>query len=400
MANKDLNKGKKVLLAATLINLMTGMMYTWSIISKALKDTYYWSSKQASLPYTIFTITFPIAMVLFASFQDKKGPRVTATLGCIIIGLGFILSGIFLNPFIILITIGVFVGMGVGIINIATLPTAIKWFHPSMKGKINGIVVSGVGLSAVFYSPLANFFIDSFGIPRTLIFIGLIVLIPSIGFATVLSNPIQDYSFEDNKIKNTHRFSKDINWKQMIKSKEFYKLWLMFGLSSSAGLMVISHITNIADIQARWKVGFILVMIISGFNSLGRILGGVLSDALGRLEIMRYLFIVQAISMIFFRYATNIPIMVICSAVTGLCYGAGFAVFPATIGDYYGNKNFGLNYGILFTSWGLGGLVGPMTGATIFDAFGNYNMAFIIGILLLSICLFTTFTFRKDKIYK
>lgn len=400
MEIKDLNKGKKVVLAATMINIMTGMMYTWSIVSKALKDTYYWSSKQASLPYTIFTITFPIAMVIFASFQDKKGPRTTATLGCIMIGFGFILSGIFLNPFIMLVTIGVFVGMGVGIINIATLPTAIKWFHPSMKGKINGIVVSGVGLSAVFYSPLANLFIDSFGIPRTLIFIGLIVLIPTIGFSNVLSNPIQDYSFEDNKIKNTNRFSKDINWKQMIRSKEFYKIWLMFGLSSSAGLMIISHITNIADIQASWKVGFILVMIISGFNSLGRILGGVLSDALGRLEIMRYLFIVQVICMILFRYATNIPIMVICSAITGLCYGASFAVFPATIGDYYGNKNFGLNYGILFTSWGLGGLVGPMTGATIFDAFGNYNMAFIIGIFLLSICLFTTLTFRKDKIYK
>ena len=169
----------------------------------------------------------------------------------------------------------------------------------------------------------------------------------------------------------------------------------MLGLSSSAGLMVISHIANISRVQIGWQAGFVLVMLVSLFNSFGRILGGSISDKMGRLELMRYLFIIQGINMILFRNATSVPLMVVTTAITGLCYGAGFSVFPATIGDYYGTKYFGHNYGILFTGWGLGGIIGPMTGAAIFDKVSNYQSAFLISTILLFIATLITFTFKK-----
>ncbi|MGM0396178.1 MAG: L-lactate MFS transporter [Bacillota bacterium] len=389
------NKGRQVVIAAALINFMTGMMYAWSIISKALVESHGWSSKEASLPYTVFTVAFPLAMVVFGKFQDAKGPRISGLLGSILVGSGFILSGLMLNPLIMLLTIGVMAGAGVGIITISTAPPAIKWFHPSMKGKITGIVVAGVGLSAVLYSPLGAFLVGAVGVARTLVYIGILVLSTTLFLAWRLENPPEGYDFDGFKAKPDYIYSRDIEWREMLRTSEFYKLWLMLGLSSSAGLMVISHISSIAKIQAGWQAGFVLVMVISVFNSSGRIIGGVLSDRMGRINTMRVLFLIQASNMILFRNANAIPVMLVAAAVAGLCYGAGFSVFPAAVGDYYGTKHFGFNYGLLFSGWGLGGIIGPMTGAAIYDSTGAYGPAFLVSFGLLIVSFLITLTFKK-----
>lgn len=397
MKNKDTSLGKRVLIAATLINFFTGIMYAWSLVSKALVEYNGWSSKEASFPYTIFTIAFPIAMVVFGKFQDDKGPRISALIGTSLVGLGFILAGLFLSPPVMVLTIGIMVGAGIGMITISTTPPVMKWFHPSMKGKVTGIVVSGVGLSALLYSPLASFLITRVGVSKTLIYIGLLVLLTSLGLSTRLSNPPHTHNFGDFKAKEDYLVSKDLHWEKMLKTKEFYMLWLMIGLSSSAGLLVIAHISNIGQLQVGWDAGFVLVMVLAVFNSLGRIIGGYLSDKIGRVNTLRLLFTLQAFNMLIFRTATTIPIMLVASSMAGFCYGAGFSVFPAAIGDLYGMKHFGLNYGLLFTGWGLGGIIGPLTGAAVFDASGNYSNAFVISFILLLISIFITIIFNLGK---
>lgn len=389
------NKGKVVVLSATLINFMTGMMYAWSILSKTLVEQLNWTSKEASLPYTVFTVIFPLAMVFFGKFQDLKGPRITGIIGSIFVGMGFIISGLLLNPLALLFSIGTVTAIGIGMITISTAPPAIKWFHPSMKGKITGIVVAGVGMSAVLYSPLATYLLSVVSLEMTFILMGTLVLMTSVYLSTKLENPPVGYKFDVSRVSKDYVESKDLPWRDMLKTSEFYKFWLMLGLSSSAGLMVISHISNISRVQIGWQAGFVLVMLVSLFNSLGRILGGSISDKMGRLELMRYLFIIQGINMILFKNATGIPLMVVTTAITGLCYGAGFSVFPAAIGDNYGTKYFGHNYGLLFTGWGLGGIIGPMTGAVIFDRVSNYQNAFLISTILLFIATLITFTFKK-----
>ena len=395
MKTNNENRGKQVLIAATLINFFTGMMYAWSLISKALAENHGWSSKEASLPYTVFTIAFPIAMIVFGKFQDEKGPKVSALLGSSLVGASFILSGLFLNPIAMLLTIGLMAGTGVGIITISTTPPAMKWFHPSMKGRVTGIVVSGVGLSALLYSPMASFLIGRFGVSQTLIYIGILVLLTALGLSTRLSNPPETHNFNDFKAKDDYVVSRDFKWREMLKSSKFYMLWIMLGLSSSAGLMVISHISNIAQVQTDWSAGFILVMIIAVFNSLGRIIGGNISDKIGRINTLRFLFILQALNMVVFRNASIVPVMIVTASIAGFCYGAGFSVFPAAIGDLYGTKYFGLNYGLLFSGWGLGGILGPLTGAAVFDASGDYANAFVISFMLLLVAILITFIFTR-----
>lgn len=152
-----------VLGAATGINLVSGILYIWGVISKSLVDQLNWTSKQASLPYTLATISFVIGMVIFGKIQDNKGPRLVATIGGILMGSGIILSGLITSPMMMVVSMGIIAGCGIGTLNVATTPPTVKWFPPEKKGMITGIVVGGVSVSSMIYSPLANYLIHTWG---------------------------------------------------------------------------------------------------------------------------------------------------------------------------------------------------------------------------------------------
>ena len=144
---KDYSQHRVLWIAVTL-NFISGLIYMWSVISRALIEEHGFSSKQASLPYTAFTISFVIAMVVFGKLQDAKGPRLTVSLGVVLMGSGLILSGLFMSPTSLVVTMGIITGTGIGIINASTSPPVVKWYPPEKKGKVLGIVVAGAGLSS------------------------------------------------------------------------------------------------------------------------------------------------------------------------------------------------------------------------------------------------------------
>ena len=388
------------------INLIIGILYILSIISKALVNDLHWSSKQASLPYTFVTVVFVIAMAVFGKLQDLKGPRITATVASIMMGCGIILSGMFISPVMLVITFGIIAGAGIGTANVSTVPPAVKWFPPGKKGMVTGISVAGIGISAVVYSPISNALLHSVGISKTFIYLGIGALVLMVILSRFLVNPPAGYTPASTGLKNKAASSaadppaKDLGLRDIIRKSSFYRLWIMFAASSSAGLMVIAHAAKIADVQISWQGGFYLVILLSVFNAAGRILGGTVSDKIGRINLMRIIFGLQAVNMLLFTFYSNIALLAAGIAVAGLCYGASFSVFPATIIDLYGIKYFGTNYGVIMTAWGFGGIVGPMMAAAVFDASGNYDLAYIISGTLLILTLLITFTFRKVKAVK
>jgi MFS family permease len=386
------------------INLIIGILYIWSIISKALVNDLGWTSKQASLPYTFVTVTFVIAMAIFGKLQDTKGPRITATIASIMMGCGIILSGVFVSPVMLVITFGIIAGAGIGTANVATVPPAVKWFPPDKKGMVTGISVAGIGISAVVYSPISNALLHSVGISKTFIILGIAALIIMLTLSQFLTNPPAGYvaMSSGTKAQTVKKAAgvpvKDAGIRDVLRTFSFYRLWIMFVFSSSAGLMIIAHAANITKIQISWEGGFYLVILLAVFNAAGRIFGGTVSDKIGRINLMRIIFALQAANMLLFALYSNVILLAVGISVTGLCYGASFSVFPATVIDLFGLKNFGVNYGLIMTGWGLGGVIGPMMAAAVFDANKNYNMAYIIAGILLVVTFFITFTFRKEKV--
>ncbi|WP_409227204.1 L-lactate MFS transporter [Gudongella sp. SC589] len=394
--SKDYSR-HKVLWAAVTLNFISGLIYMWSVISKALIENHGFSSKQASLPYTAFTISFVIAMVVFGKLQDTKGPRAIASLGVVLMGSGLILSGMFMSPVWLVLTMGIITGTGIGIINASTSPPVVKWYPPERKGKVLGIVVAGAGLSSTLYSPLTNKLINGIGVEKTFIYIGLAALFASAVLAQFLRNPPKVYQEGSSNINKQMHDSFDIGWRDMVCTPGFYKLWLMLGLSASAGLMIIGHITNIAKVQAGWEGGFLLVILISIFNTAGRIIAGRLSDRMGRVNLMKMVFGIQALNMLLFQYYSTPGTLAIGVAVTGACYGAAFPLFPSIVTDIYGLNNFGINYGLVYTGWGLGGTIGPMVAAVMFDSLSSYRLAFVSASVLMIMALGIAATFNPAR---
>lgn len=386
-----LSKGNKILIVSTLLNFITGVLYIWSLISNELIYSYNWTSKEASVPYTVYTIFSGIGMLIFGVVQEKKGPRFCCMLAGILIGTGFIISGLFIHPQVYLLSVGVLLGLGVGNIMVASTPTAVRWFSEENKGKVTGIAVAGVGLAPLFYSPVVRYIVGVIGLSKTLIYIGIIILILTVSLSHYMVLPPSSFNRNgESSIVNRRR---DCNWRQILKSISFYKLWIMFAANSAAGLLILSHISNISKIQFNWDGGFILIILVSIFNTIGRILGGVLSDRIDKINLARTILIIQSINMLMLFKFNTIPYIIIGVVLGGFCYGAGFSVYPSKLSDLYGVKYFGTNYAILFLGWSLGGILGPAIAATIFDITNAYKLAYLFtfGLLIFSVILSLNF---------
>jgi MFS family permease len=172
----------------------------------------------------------------------------------------------------------------------------------------------------------------------------------------------------------------------MVRTPMFYMLWIQYACAATAGLMIIGHMAKIVAVQSNntIKIGFVFVALLAAFNAGGRIAAGVISDYIGRVVTLGIVCIMQATMMFFFPSFTTIGAFVVGAAVVGFSYGACLSLFPATTADQWGTKNMGLNYGVLFTAWGVGGVIGPTLAGRIADTTGSYAGAYnIAGMLLM-----------------
>jgi OFA family oxalate/formate antiporter-like MFS transporter len=376
-------KGWLVVFAGLSINLILGVLYAWGVIGKVLGSNWHWTKTQATLPFTMATVCFAGTMVFAGRCQDKFGPRRVATAGGIILGLGLLASGLVHSPVLMALTFGVGAGIGIGLGYSATTPPAIKWFPPARKGVITGIVVSGIGLAAVYISPLTQYLLGKTTISMTFIWLGVgtLALVPLL--AQLLRNPPAQPAPAPASTPAPIVSQRDSDWWEMMRTAQFYQLWWLMVLSASAGMMIITQVAMIAKEQAKWSWGFVPIATLAIFNTLGRLLCGVLSDKIGRTRTMTLAFLLQAANMLAFSNYDSPEWVVFGSAFTGLCYGGIFTLMPATTADFYGIRHLGVNYGLVFTAFGVAGVAGPLLGAQINDHFGSYYWAYNISAAML-----------------
>jgi len=375
------NRGWIVVLAGLCINLMFGVLYAWSIFSANLSSMYKWTSFQASLPYTTAIVVFAVIMLVGGKLQDMFGPRIVATAGGLFTGLGLVLSSVFPTLEGVIICFGILTGAGIGMGYSATTPAAVKWFRPEQKGLIAGIVVTGFGLAALYIAPLTKHLIASYGVFDTFKILGIVFGLVIMAFAQLLSVP--QVPVQSASVQSALPVScVDYSWKEMLRTPQFYLLWLMFLAGSMAGLILIGHLAKIAVIQTGVNMGVTLVSMIAISNALGRPVAGYVSDKIGRGKTMTILYLLQGGTLLMFSNYTSFAAILTGSMIITFSYGAMLAVYPSAIGDFYGTKNMGFNYAILFTAWGVAGVCGPLTAGYILDITGGYNTAYLISSVL------------------
>ncbi len=398
------NRGWIVTFAGTGINLALGVLYAWSVISKQITKEWGWNETQAALPYSVAIIVFAIMMVPAGRMQDKYGPRLVATLGGILCGIGFIVASLGQSITGMVIGFGILAGAGIGCGYASATPPAVKWFPPARTGLIAGLVVAGFGLASVYIAPLANYLLSGFGIQSTFLVLGIAFLIAVVILSQLLKNPPPGYKPAGNpapakagSAPKATAAAADYEWTEMVRTPQFFLLWIMFVFGAGAGLMIIGKLAKIVDLQAGIKAGFIFVAMLAVGNAAGRIVAGVLSDKIGRTWTMFTVFVFQAVLMFFLRGLDTYGTLFLASVLIGFNYGANLSVFPSATKDYFGLKNFGVNYGFVFTAWGVGGILGPMLSGQIFDSSKNFNDAYLIAAVCLLIAAGLTFLTRAPK---
>ncbi len=396
----SIKEGWKVLLAGLCINLTLGVLYSWSVIKKALVDNWGWTSSDASLPYSIAIVVWSITLLFAGNLQDKIGPRKVVLMGVLFTGFGLILSSFINSVLLLAITFGVIAGGGIGFAYASVTPPALKWFHPSKKGMVSGIVVSGMGLASLYIAPTKTQLLKTVGISKTFFALGVFILLVGIPVSRFIKNPPTGYTppAPVTKAKDILNSSLtqtiEMTRSEMMKTKQFFLFWIMFAFSSSAGLMIIGNIAIIAKTQASLENGFYLVGLLAIFNAGGRLIAGIMSDKIGRINTLKIVFILQGVNMLLFAtYSTPIAIS-IGTALAGIGYGALLSLFPSITADYYGVKNFGGNYGVIYTAWGFSGIIGPIIAGIVVDATGTYSLAYTISAVLLVIALSISFITR------
>lgn len=419
MSETSSNKGWVVTFAGTGINLALGILYTWSVIKGGMPESWGWTNADKALPYSVACIVFALAMIPAGKLQDKIGPRWVATLGGILTGIGCIiaaLSGSSLAGFVV--GFGVLAGIGIGFGYASATPPAVKWFPPQKTGLIAGLVVAGFGLASVYIAPLANWMLNHYattlpdgtvekGVSQTMMIFGIAFLIIVTALAQLLKNPPEGY--KPVSPKNADGTAKapivavERSSKEMLATPQFYILWLMYFAGAAAGLTFISVAAGLGKASLGEKAFFIVAILAIG-NAGGRILAGIVSDKIGRQWTVFLFMILQAIVvavLYFVQAGAGAAVMMLIVCAIGANYGSNLALFPSAAKDYFGLKNFGSNYGILFTAWGAAGMIMPWVNGKIMDVTGSKDLSFFIIIAMLIGAAILTFVSRsmaeKDK---
>lgn len=356
-----------ICLAGTGINLVLGVLYSWSIFVVPLQEKFGWSRADLTWPFSVSILVFAVVMVAAGKWQDKVGPRLVATVGGVLMGLGYILSGFVSSLPALIFTFGVIAGAGVACGYVTPIAATVKWF-PDKRGLATGIAVSGFGFGAFVFTPLARKLIVAVGVMTAFKVLGVIFLIIVVALAQLLRDPPPGWKpegWEPPAPSETKTMATEKDWTlgEAIKTWSFWSLWLAFLGNAGVGLMVISLIAPLAKtLGISQETAAFLIGFLSIFNGFGRILAGWLSDVIGRRAAMLVFFSVTTLMCVVMAF-TNIAGTTLGYAlalmVFGASYGSNFALFPAATADYFGTKNLGNIYAGVFTAWGFAGFVGP-----------------------------------------
>ena len=249
------NKGWIVTFGGTGINLALGILYTWSIFKGAIRQSieaggegaFDWNLASLNDPYAVCCIVFAFAMILAGKCQDRFGPRITAFMGGIFVGLGFIWISQTTDYLTWILGFGVLAGVGIGFGYSAATPPALKWFPATKTGLIAGIVVAGFGLASVYIAPLSQYFLRIWNLQNSMFFFGIAFTIVVCVLSMLLVNPPDEYVPEDDtgagsgqkvlpiSVQNNSRPS------DMMKKPSFYIIWFIYFIGAGSGLMAVSY---------------------------------------------------------------------------------------------------------------------------------------------------------------
>jgi MFS transporter, OFA family, oxalate/formate antiporter len=386
------------------MNLALGTLYGWSVFVAPLEKQFGWTRSDTSMVFTIAVVVFALSFVVAGRIQDRIGPLPCSLAGGVLVSLGFFLCAYTTSLNYLFVCFGVIGGLGNGFGYATPIPVMAKWF-PDKRGLAVGLAVGGYGAGSAIFGPLAQLIlIPSYGLAATFQILGAIFFVMTMVGALLLKNPPAGYrpaGWSPSASSGNAATAREFSPAEMLRTRAFYLMWIGYALGCSAGLMVISQLVPFArsvGIAAATLATMTLVVGAAG-NAAGRILSGWMSDKLGRLNVLRTMIGISIVAMpALYAAGSNVAALYVAVFVVYWCYGAQLSVNGAAASDFWGTRNAGMNYGLLFTAWGVAGIIGPRIAGVLYDRFHNYQAAFYTAAVLAAVALLCELLVRRPAV--
>lgn len=429
-----------VAVAAAVVMLTTGTLYSWAIFTQPLLVAYHWDVMATTAAFAIANFSLAtVGAIIGGLWQDKVGPRRVALVGVTLWGTGNLLAGLgtaALGVPWLYLTYGVIGGVGVGMAYVTPLAMVTKWF-PDKKGLAGGLVVGAFGLGAFVYNQfvprLDSFHVasshaagyiaatsaakaagvafdpkeltvaqtftatDSDSLMRVFVISGIVFLIVGLIAASLFRNPPPGYRAGSRPTGAGPPPDRGYSPSQVVMMPQLYLLWLQLFVSVISGITIISNAVFILADLTRLTASDIapLFGLMSIFNALGRFVWGALSDRIGCNHTFAAMFAVQALTLFFLGDVHTLAPALAGVALILLCCGGGFGTMPSFSAGYFGTKFMGLNYGLILSAWGFAGLVGPLLVARVKDLSGSFAAMLPYFAVMLSMAVILPFITKK-----
>ena len=391
-----------IALSAIAIHLSIGGAYAYSVYKNPITTQMGWTETKVTIAFTIMMGLAGFAAALFGSKVEKMGPRKSAIVAAVLFGLGQAGAGVaILLDSVILYwaTYGLLSGLGMGIGYIAPVSTLVKWF-PDRRGLATGMAVLGFGSGALITAPVATNLMEAVGISNTYFILGVSYFTLMLLGALYIAPPKEDLASNVSKYATTTKALAQMSAREAVKTRQFWMLWAMHLINVTAGLMMISvaspmaqEVVGLSAVAAATMVGLMGL-----FNGGGRLIWAAASDYIGRHNVFIIFFVIQLIAFTTLPFTTNVVLFQLFIFLVVSCYGGGFSNLPAFASDLFGTKQLGVIHGYLLTTWSLGGIFGPLIVSRIYSAAGSYIPVFYTFSILISISFILSLLIRRDVV--
>jgi OFA family oxalate/formate antiporter-like MFS transporter len=377
-----------VVVGAVLIQLCLGAIYAWSVFASKLKDAEDaggagWSNARTQIVFSVGLAMFALVMVFAGRKLATWGPQRLAIIGGLLLGAGYAIGGIGggTNFWIVLIGVGFIGGAGIGFGYVVPIAVGMRWF-PDRKGMISGVAVAGFGFGALLWIKLAGAWgklLESPGIGWTfVIYGGIFALLVVLGSTMMKMPPAGWLPAGYTPPEKTAAGGAGFSPKEMLRTPQFYLIFLTFVASAGVGLMATGLMKQapidalmsetVDESQAKAIAETAAAVFFALANGIGRLVWGAVSDRLGRKPSLFILTATQGVVLLLFMtMAQNEALLYLGATLIGFNFGGNFALFPSFTADKFGNETVGRNYPWVFLSYGAGGIIFPILAGRLGD---------------------------------
>jgi len=362
--------------------MIANLQYGWTLFVDPIELDHGWSLANIQWAFTLFILFQTWVQPLDGWLIDRLGPRIFFTLGAVLSGLGWTALAFVttLTQFYVAYAVA---GIGSALVYSGSIGSALKWFR-ARRGLAAGIIAGGYGAGTALFIPVIARLISASGYRAALVWTGVVPGLIILAIAQVVRHPTAEETAQaaeavPTKRASVRRNAEHFTTNEMLRTPQFYLLYIMLVLMATGGLLVTAQAGPVAMSFGLPLAALTMATALSPLaNGGSRIFWGWVSDHLGRENTMAIAFMLNALallSVITFGRMSG-ALFSVTLVLTYFTWGETFSLFPSTLGDWFGSRNSTSNYAFLYTAKGVASVLGGGVAALMYQNFGSWTSAF------------------------